>query len=146
MVDCHFLLQGIFLSQRSTQVPRNACQFFTIWATRETYCMHGRLLLYCLTLCDPMDCSPPDHYHEFIRLQLVLPANLQLKYWEWENRFFIWSTVGWAYSFLSSLRRRNTISQIALKVSSPLSVFAKKVTSLTLSSTKNISLHKDLQT
>ena len=32
----------------------------TSWLNTEiTACIHAKLLQLCLTLCDPMDCSPP---------------------------------------------------------------------------------------
>ena len=65
----HFLLQGIFLTQESTQISCIADRFFTNWAMREApevpkfdyrplvvgcCCSVAKL---CPTLCDPMDCS-----------------------------------------------------------------------------------------
>ena len=34
---CHFLLQGIFLTQDQTHISCLAGEFFTAWASRETY-------------------------------------------------------------------------------------------------------------
>ena len=73
-----------FPSPGESSWPRNRTQVscipgrrFTIWATRELYCvcfrytakwfnytyicacMHAKSLQSCLTLCNPMDCSPP---------------------------------------------------------------------------------------
>ena len=47
-----------------TQVSHIADRFFTSWATREVQligsaCIHAKSLQLCLTLYDPMDCSPP---------------------------------------------------------------------------------------
>ena len=47
-----------------TQISRITGGFFTSWATREVQliesaCVHAKSLQLCLTLCDPMDCSPP---------------------------------------------------------------------------------------
>ena len=50
-VGSHSLLQGIFL----TQVSRIAGGFFTSWAAAAA----AKSLQLCLTLCDPIDGSPP---------------------------------------------------------------------------------------
>ena len=53
---------------RGSSLPRNqtgvSCisgRFFTSWATRETHSIYtaAKSLQSCLTLCDPMDYSPP---------------------------------------------------------------------------------------
>ena len=53
-------------SRRSSQ-PRDRTQvsciaggFFTVWATREAQNKINTLAQLCLTLCNLMDCSPPD--------------------------------------------------------------------------------------
>ena len=56
-MDFHFLLRGSSWPRDQTQVSYITGRFFTIWATRE----YGKVLATqsCLTLWDPMDCSPP---------------------------------------------------------------------------------------
>ena len=66
-VGCHFLLQGIFLTQGSN--PRLLyllhwqLDFFISWATRETQIHEWKVKVLvaqsCPTLCDSMDCHPP---------------------------------------------------------------------------------------
>ena len=37
-----------------------------------TLCMHAKLLQWCLTLCDAMDCSPPDFsVHEILQARML---------------------------------------------------------------------------
>ena len=48
-VGIHFLLQGIFLTQRSNPGPWIAGRFFTIWATREAHSTSHLYLI--LTIC-----------------------------------------------------------------------------------------------
>ena len=44
-----------------TQVSCIAGRFFTVWAPREAQCIGApKSLQSCLTLCDPIDRSPPD--------------------------------------------------------------------------------------
>ena len=35
-----------------------SCEKVKLWV-KYRVCMHAKLLQSCLTLCDPMDCSPP---------------------------------------------------------------------------------------
>ena len=53
--------RGSFQPRDWTWVSHVAGRFFTIWATREayTYMLHVKSLQSCLTLCDPVDSSPP---------------------------------------------------------------------------------------
>ena len=45
-MGCHFLLQGVFLTQYHTQVSWIADGFFTDWATRETHELSGKPIIY----------------------------------------------------------------------------------------------------
>ena len=56
-VSYHFLLQEIFLTGGSNWVCCAAGRFFTSWATREAQ-VKVKVTQLCLTLCDPMHCSP----------------------------------------------------------------------------------------
>ena len=62
-VDCHALLQGIFLTQESNlcllRLPELAGKFFTSSATWEALSKCVLVAQSCLTLCNTMDCSPP---------------------------------------------------------------------------------------
>ena len=58
---CNFLLQGIFQTQESNQVPSIAGRFFTNWATWEVRyaAAAAKSLQLCPTLWDLIDSSPP---------------------------------------------------------------------------------------
>ena len=67
--------RGSFWSQDQIQVSHIASRFFTVWATREIPPTVKVLVTQsCLTLCNPMDCSPPGSSVHGI---------LQAKIWSW---------------------------------------------------------------
>ena len=70
-VGCHALLEGIFLNQglnpHLLHLPRCQAGSFTTAAA-------AKLLQSCLTLCDPIDSSPPGS---------VVPGILQARTLEW---------------------------------------------------------------
>ena len=58
-VDCHFFLQGIFSTQG---LNLHLLHLLHLQAPGKPYTytyLHAKSLQSCLTLCDPMDCSPP---------------------------------------------------------------------------------------
>ena len=57
-MGCHFLLQGIFLTQGSSLSPLCLLhwQAGSLSLAPPVPCLAAQS---CLTLCDPMDCSPP---------------------------------------------------------------------------------------
>ena len=89
-VGCHFFLQGIFLTRDGTGSPGLAGGFFTIWTTREALLHYTNIkfsfyfithlaaaaksLQSWLTLCDPIDGSPPGS---------PVPGILQARTLEW---------------------------------------------------------------
>ena len=59
-MGCHFLLQGIFLTQELNLHLLHCRQILYHWATEEALsplCVHALSLLSCLTLCDPINFS-----------------------------------------------------------------------------------------
>ena len=68
-VGCHFLLQGIFLTQGSNLYLLHCRWFLYPWSTEKPSMSHQRspkddewvseVTQSCPTLCDPMDCSLP---------------------------------------------------------------------------------------
>ena len=59
-VGCHFLLQGIFLTQGSKPHLLHDRWIFHCWATREALTLGVCLVTQlCPTLCNPMNCSLP---------------------------------------------------------------------------------------
>ena len=78
-MDCHFLLQGIFSTRDWTVKPASSALAGRFFTTEPAGKPHSRLLAFwfrvyhsfwyslylmthaqsCLTLCDPMGCSPP---------------------------------------------------------------------------------------
>ena len=63
-VGCHFLLQGIFLTQ-GLNLGLLHCRRFLYRLSHQGRCQHipyskvcVQSLQSCLTLCDPMECSP----------------------------------------------------------------------------------------
>ena len=52
VVDCHFLLQGIFPTQGLTWVSCIAGRFFTDWATREAHMLGRYNMCYVLRGCN----------------------------------------------------------------------------------------------
>ena len=76
-VGCHFLLQGIFLTQGSNSHLLYCWQILYHWATREAQCTlaaAAKSLQSCLTLCNPIDGSPPGS---------PIPGILQARTLEW---------------------------------------------------------------
>ena len=79
-MGCHFLLQGIF-TQGSIPClltsPALVVGFFTTSATWEAHiyiCVYIHMLVAqsCLTLCNPMDCSPPgSSVHEIFQARIL---------------------------------------------------------------------------
>ena len=78
---CNFLLQGIFQTQESNQVPSIAGRFFTNWATWEVRytAAAAKSLQLCPTLCNPIDGSPPGS---------PIPGILQGRTLEWVSISF----------------------------------------------------------
>ena len=59
-MDCHSLLQAIFLTQGLNQVSCLTGRFFTIWPIREVLVVVVVLVAQsCLTLCSSPGCSSP---------------------------------------------------------------------------------------
>ena len=65
------MLIGAVTMESSVEVHQKNKNRANIWSEIPTLghaCMHAKLLQLCLTLCDPMDCSPPgSSVHEFFR-------------------------------------------------------------------------------
>ena len=72
-VGCHFLLQGIFPTQRLNPCLLIGRRILYHWATREPTAA-AKLLQSCPTLCDPIDGSP---------LGSPIPGILQTRTLEW---------------------------------------------------------------
>ena len=75
-VGCHFLPQGIFLTQGLNPGLRIPGRCFNLWATRDAQCGTdaAKSLQSCPTLCDPIDGSPPGS---------PVPGILQARTLEW---------------------------------------------------------------
>ena len=58
-VGCHFLPQGIFLTQGSNPYLQHCRWILHHWATREAQVNYVYMSQSCLILWDPMYCSPP---------------------------------------------------------------------------------------
>ena len=72
-VGCHFLLQGSFWPRDQTPVSCIGRQLLYHWATWETLKYSSSLVAKsCLTLGDPMDCSPPgSSVHGILQARLL---------------------------------------------------------------------------
>ena len=57
--DCHFLLNGLFLTQDRTRVSCLADGFFIPEPPGTQHCMLCVVAQSCPAFCDPVDCSPP---------------------------------------------------------------------------------------
>ena len=71
-MGCHFLLQGIFPTQGSKPGLQH-CRQMLYRLSHEGYAA-AKLLQSCLTLCDPIDGSPPGS---------PVPGILQARTLEW---------------------------------------------------------------
>ena len=64
-MGCHFLLQRIFPTQVSNHISCTSCTgrwilyHCAIWEAQQSAAA-AKLLQSCPTLCNPIDCSPPD--------------------------------------------------------------------------------------
>ena len=112
-VGCHALLQVIFPTHNWTQVSCTAGGFFTDWATREaqikTSAAAAKSLQSCLTLCDPIDSSPPGSTVPGI-LQartlewLPFPSPMhESKKWKWRRSVVSDSETPWTAAYQASL-------------------------------------------
>ena len=73
-MGCHFLLQGIFLTQDWTQVSCISCIGRWILYTESPAAAAAKSRQSCPTLCDPIDGSPPGS---------PIPGILQARTLEW---------------------------------------------------------------
>ena len=104
-MGCHALLQGIFPTQGSNpglphcrkilyHVSHLGRPIIPLLCFKYNACVHAKLLQSCLTLRDPMDCSPPGKSagvgcHCLLLFGMVLLSNFMYFRLTWKNSLFI---------------------------------------------------------
>ena len=96
-VGCHFLVQEIFLTQGLNPDLPHCRQTLYQGSPFEAICVRVLVTQSCLTLCDPMDCSPAG---------FSVHGILQARAVEWiAIPFAIWGYKGTVYQVIPELSR-----------------------------------------
>ena len=116
-VGCHFIRQGILTWPRNqTWVFCIAGRNFTSEPPGNMYIVKVLVAQSCLTLCNLMDCSPPDSFvHGILQAKILEWVAIPFfrgssgpRVWTWVSCFAGWFFTGWATRVCDKIRRKSS--------------------------------------